>query len=64
MNEGNIPSTDRKNSYYFIYFLNILNTYQRETKLFKFSQYTNGDELKKKEKEKKTTSLCNSFNLR
>ena len=52
MTEGNIPSTDRKNSY-FIYFLNMLNTYQRETKLFKFSPYTNGDEFTKKKKQKK-----------
>ena len=33
----------------------MLNTYQRETKLFKFSQYTNGDEFKKKKKKEKKT---------
>ena len=57
MTEGNIPSTDRKNSYYFIYFLNMLNTYQRETKLFKFSPYTNGDEFTKKKPKKNDITL-------
>ena len=45
MNEGNIPGTDRKkNGYYYIYSMNMLKTYQRENKLFEFSQITNSKE--------------------
>ena len=46
MNEGNILSTDRKNSNYCIYCLDKLKTYQRETNLFEFSPDTNGKDLK------------------
>ena len=57
MTEGNIPGTNRKKL-----LLNLLSVYikthRRETKLFKFSRDTNGEELKIR---KKTTSLCNSF---
>ena len=41
MTKGNIL-----HSYYFIYCLHMLNIYQRETKLFEFSQDSNMEELK------------------
>ena len=40
MTEGNIFGTDKKNSYYRVYCPDMLNTYQRQTKLFDFSQDT------------------------
>ena len=38
MIEGNNPGTDRKNSYYFIFWKDILKSYQTETKLPEFSR--------------------------
>ena len=43
--------------------LDMLKTYQRETKFFEFSRETNTEKLEKKKKNEKTTSLCNGFML-
>ena len=48
MIKGNIPSKDRKNSYYCICYLDMLKTYHRETRLCEFSRDTNREELKKR----------------
>ena len=60
MAEGNIPDTDRQNSYYRIYCPEMFKTYQRKNKLFEFL-------LKRVEDKEKTMSsktmpsLCNVF---
>ena len=38
MMEGNILGTGRKNSYFYVYFTDMLKNYQRQVRLFKFSQ--------------------------
>ena len=55
--EGNISSTDLKDSYYCIYCLDMLKTYQRVTDFFEFSGKANTKELKIRKK----TSLGKGF---
>ena len=59
--EGNMLSTDGKCSSYCIYSRGLLKTYQRETKVFDFSQ--NRKELQIKRRHFAMFSLCNSTTL-
>ena len=60
MTMDTIPDADRKNSYYYIYFPDMLQTYQRETKLIEFTR----DRNTKQSKIRKKMLLCNNFTLK
>ena len=59
--QGNIPDADGKNSYHSIYWLAVLKTFHRETKLFEFSRDTNREELKINKKVTLYQLRCNDF---